>query len=470
MRKNRVGGDKHMLPWYGKLFYGSGALSYAIAAQTVLGLIMLFATDAHGMPAWLAGLAVAIGFMAGAAADPVAAYFSGRTKSLMFGRRFGFILPAVFFTAFLNIILFAMPGGVHAGVKFLWLMGFVSLLNISLSAFSVPYSALGHELAGGKRESEAVAGCRTAFLLAALAAPVLLFGLLITDTKAAAGYTDLALINSSIVLISGLLCFFAAYPHLPRLNAKTRGIDQPKLTFKQIFGGLFEGLKERNIRYITLGYAVSMTAPAFLAAAGLLFFRYTMDLSTAQTAIALGVMFLFIIASQPLWVLLSKRYDKKKLILISAVTSLAGILLTCVIFSVYRYAGAINDPVYLLAAAMGLIGAGGGAMHAVPQMMLNEAEAASPGKGRRTELMPFMFKAAAAAAMLLTGILLTAFGFKGGAQGQVQSGLTKDALGWIVILGSGLAIGAAVYFYMKAGAKPGVKKEQEKKGETEESV
>lgn len=466
-------GDKPMLPWYGKLFYGSGALSYGAVAQTGLGLLMLFATDARNMPGWLAGIALAIGFMFAAAAEPLTAYLSDRTRSLMFGRRFGYILPGIFLTAFLNIILFAMPADIHAVVKFLWLTVFASLLNIALSALSAPHSALADELAGGKAESQALTAARKVFFLIALAVPTVLLGILIPDTKNAAGYTDLALINSSLVLISGLLCFFAAYPHLPRLNAKTEGAALPKLTFKQIFGGFFKALSEKSLRYIVLGYTVSMMSVAFLTGAGLHFLRYTMNFSVPQTAGALSALFAFAVFSQPLWVRLSKKYDKKGLILSGTITALAGIFLICLIFSLHRYAGVIQGPFWFFAAAMAIIGAGSGAMHAMPLAMLTGAGGGSRNIGRQSGLMSFMFKASQAAVMLLAGILLTAFGFSGAA--PVQSELTKDALGWIAVLGSSLALGAAVYLYMKAGAKPKKKPEdnetkpEDLEGEPEET-
>ena len=451
----KVKNEKPMILWYGKLFYGGGTLSYAAVAQTCLGLLMLFATDAHGMPPWLAGIALAIGFMFSAAAGPVTAYFSDRTKSVMFGRRFGYILPAVFLTAFLNIILFTMPEGIHAGLKFLWLTCFLSLLNICISALAVPHSALGNELAGDKRESEVIVHYRKVFFLIALAVPTLLLGILIRDTSAASGYVNLALINSSIVLISGLLCFFATYPHLPRLNAKSQGLVLPKLTLKQIFGSFFESLKERSRRYIVLGYTVSMMALAFLTGAGLHFFRYTMNFSALQMTLVLSALFLFVIVSQPFWLRLSKKYDKKRLILSGTVTALAGILLICVFFSLYRYAGVLSNPVYFFIPAMAVTGAGGGAMHALPLTMLTESYPGEQNKTRQAGFMSFIFKASQAAVLLLAGILLTAFGFSGAK--AAQSELTLDALGWIAVLGSSLALGAAVFMYMKTGTKEKVK-------------
>lgn len=446
-----------MVLWYGKLFYGAGSLSYGVVSQTMLGLMMLFATDAHAIPAWLAGISMAAGFAVSAFADPVVSYLSGRTRSVMFGKRFAYIIAGIFLTAFFNVILWTVPVSIGAGLKFLWLTAFTLLINVFLSALSVPHGALGAELAGDSREYGVISNYRKIFTLAALAVPTLLLGILIRDTKDASGYVNLAIVNSCIVIISGLLMLFSTYAHLPRLNAKYAQKPAPKMTGKEIFGKFFGALKERNCRNIILGYTASMMSLAFLTSAGLLFLRHTMGFSTGAMAGILSVLFLFVIASQPLWERLAKKSDKKQLVLAGTITALTGILVICVLFVVYHYAGAPGNPLYLFIAAMAVVGAGSGAMHAVPALMLSSLSAEKRKKGDHSQpghnaFMSFMFKAAQGFVMLLAGALISAFGFSGAAAAQAP--LAAGALGWIVILGSSLSLGAAVYFYISAG-RPG---------------
>jgi len=439
---------KPMIQFYGKLLYGAGALPYAAVSQTCMGLLMLFATDAHNMPAWLAGIALALGFLFSAAADPLAAYLSDRTKSVMLGRRFGYILCGMFLTALLNVVLFTMPLTIDVWLKFIWLAVFASVLNIFISAGNVPHASLAGELAGDRREHTAITRLRRIFFLAGLAVPTFLLAFLIKDTKVTDGYITLAFVNSSIVLIFGMLSFAGAYPHLPRLNAKAQGDILPKMKFRRIFSSFFEGFKDRECRNILTGYTVSMMSAAFLTGAGLHFFRYTMNFTTAEISAAAGALFLFIVLSQPVWMRLAQKYNKKTLILCGTITALAGILIIAVFFSLDFYGSLPGKPVYFFAAAMAVIGVGSGAMHAVPSLMLSAAGDGKSGSESRARCMPFMFKSAQGLVMLIAGGLLSASGFSGAK--QTQSALTLEALGWAVILGSALSLGIAVFFYVRA--------------------
>ena len=159
-----------------KLGYASGALLDGVATQAVNIFLLFYVTAVCGVPAGLAGAALAAGLVVDAVLDPLIGSLSDGWTSRL-GRRVPFMLlgaPGVM--AFLMLI-FALPSGMSGAGLFVWLTALSIGLRVSISMFLLPYNAVGAELSDDYAERSSIAAWRWAFaMIGALIAILLGFG------------------------------------------------------------------------------------------------------------------------------------------------------------------------------------------------------------------------------------------------------------------------------------------------------
>ena len=435
----------------GKIAMGVGDLGYCLVSNTVSSFIMYFGTAVAGMPGTLMGLAVAMGTVWDAVTDPLLGYVSDRASSKYFGRRHGFILLGIIGICIMNIMIWSVPINAPVILKFFWFAIGLILLESFNTFYATPNSALSIEISVDYNERSNIQGVKSVFYIIGMILPTLLMSFFQKPTSQypdgrfnPQSYINFAYVASAVTMLFGLCIFVGTYSHIPRLRAQQEKEIRKKGKIADIFKGFFSILKKPNFRYIVLGYSVAMMAATFLISVGFHVFTYTFKTSTGQMYALMAGLFVMTIAGQPVWIAVSKKFDKKTTVLAGLSVSLAGAVL---LFITFLFRDPINaglnqnNPLafILLFPSLMVAGLGTGVLYSMPLALIGDTityEKASSKIERTatyTGFMTFAYKASQAVSQLLIGIMLDAIGFMEGK--SIQTPKVESGLGWLLTIG-----------------------------------
>jgi len=193
----------------GKFGWTIGELALASYAGVSTVYLLFYATEVlHIPPAW-AGLALLIPRIWNILGDPIVGFLSDRTRS-RFGRRRPFLLFGAVVWSISFCLLFNQPSvPTPLGTTLLFALFFL-LNNTGLTLFQVPYSAMLAEFTPDPRERTRLVAyrevaARVAILLTLSGAPLLLA----SQTSPARGFSSIGLVFGGVILLTGLIAFFA---------------------------------------------------------------------------------------------------------------------------------------------------------------------------------------------------------------------------------------------------------------------
>lgn len=444
---------KPIMSTFSKLMYGTGSLGYSMVGQTATSLLMFYGTDTHKMSGTLMGIALLLGTIWDGASDPIFGSISDRTKSKFFGRRHGYLFLGTFGIAIVNIVLWSMPLSFPMWLKFIWIASFILIFNTFNTIFQTPYQALGMELSSDYDDRSSIEVFKTIFFLIGMVIPTVLLGVVFSDPAKPEEYQTMAYIGSSIMLISGALAFMGTYNQMPRLNIKSRIGKTENKSIAQIFVDFFHSFKEKNFRSLVLGYAISLMSAAFITSIGMHFFTYTFGFSKTQITLVLGALFLMTVLSQPFWMLISKKIDKKRALIFGVCISLFGILIvgTVFILKIYFSATVSISPMKLLLVGMGVAGFGVGALFSMPGSMMGDVITVEQNKtginktGTYNSYMTLAYKLSQSVTSFIAGIMLDIIGFSS----EGNSPFVLAMLGWLIIASVIIVLSISIVFYAK---------------------
>ncbi len=447
---------KPIMSNFSKAMFGIGSLGFCMVTQTATSLLMYFGTVAHGMPGTVMGIAILIGTIWDGAGDPIFGALSDRTKSKFFGRRHGFMFFGMFGIAIVNIILWSLPAAFPLWLKFIWLTVFILLFNTFNTIYQTPYQALGMELASDYDDRSSLEAFKTIFFLIGMIIPTVLLAVVFSDKGKPEEYLTMAYLGSCAMLISGSLAFMGTYNQMPRLNIKARTGIVEKKSIVEIFIDFFKAFKVKNFRSLVLGYAISLMSAALLTSIGLHFFNYTFGFTFIETAMALGGLFVMTVFSQPFWMIISKKMDKKPSLILGVSIGLIGIFYLGVIFVSYYYFHTIEKSNLLLFLIMGMfvVGFGVGAVFSMPNSMMGDVIAVEQHRtginktGTYNSFMTFAYKLSQSLSSFLAGIMLDVIGFN---VNKTMSATVFASLGWLVLGGVFLVLSLSIVFFVQYG-------------------
>jgi len=370
-----------------KFFYGMGNLGYGAVSQTYNNFIMFFGTTVIGISGTLMGLAVAISIFWDAITDPIIGYLSDRQNSLLFGKRHGFMLLGFIGVAIFNIILWSVPSFLNPTAKFVWLL--ISMLGVETfnTFFATPYTALGAELSDDYNERTNIQAYKTIFFLISFIIPsVLMYIFLGNDLSQTSqqGYMGISIVTSAMALLFGLSSVFGTFDSIPRLKKKYQKAKQEKKekTPTQIFKMFFYSLKRKNYNSLVGGYAVGLISSAIISGVGLHLFTYAFHFTSIQIAVIMGGLVLATIVSQPFWVKISKKFEKKTAVLEGILITLVGVAMISIAFLIRANIPTVVTFIICLVSIL-VSGFGTGSSYSVPISMfadLMTIEYAKTGK------------------------------------------------------------------------------------------
>lgn len=444
-------GSNRNIPVIDKVGYGVGNLSIGIAMQVVGTYLVFFSTVILGIPGYLVGLAVSISIFWDAITDPLMGYFSDITKSKLFGRRHLYLIIGALGVSSTIYLMWTIPASLDTSVKFTILFVYIILFKTFITVYVTPYTALGAELSSDYNERTSIQSIKTIFFLLGLAF-VSVAGLYIffqptiefpSGQLNPASYRNIGIMSAVVVLFSTLACYWATAKYIPILNK-----HQIKEAKGRKFDILVESLKStfanRAFRAVALCYMFNNLASAILSNIGLHVFTYTFIFTSQQIAIVLGVQFLMSILSQPVWMYIAKKYDKRPAMNIGLFFCIvAGILFALlVMFKGY----VASQPLFFFPYAI-IAGFGTGALFTIPLSMVadtidfDEYKRGSRFEGFYFGSLTLYYKLSQALAIFIIGLLLDLIRFDSSL--PTQSEFTLISLGLILSLGSILSFALA---------------------------
>lgn len=454
---------KKNLKFYNKFCYGIGGLGYSSMSQTLNSFIMFFATAVMGISGSLVGIAIAISSLWDGVSDPLIGFLSDNSKNKFFGKRLGFMFGGIFAIAFLNICIWSMPQSMPQVAKFFWLILGMLAIETANTFFGTPYAALAIDIAPDYNEQAKVQGFKTIFSIMGMILPSILMyffmpsiSLSIQTKYTQQGYIKIACINSAMLIVFGLITIFSTLRYTQKNEIYCISEKKEKFNFSSLMNGYFDILKKKDFRSVILGYSFAMISSAFLTSVGMHLFTYCYHFSSTQISCVLISLFGGAILSQPLWVYLSKRIDKKRSLIISLSVIILGIFLIAITF-LFRDFIPTNTMFYIAIPCLIFCGIGAGAMYSLPFSMYADAvtldifNTGENNAGAYTGYFTFTYNLANSIALLVIGFLLDIIKFD--STQPVQALSVQNGLGGIVCFGTSIFMALAIMFFSKFSIK-----------------
>ncbi len=464
---------KKYLDFKTKFFYGTGNLGYGSMGQTVSSFIMFFGTSVLGLPGFLVGITIAITSLWDGISDPIIGFLSDKTKSKLFGRRLGHMLFASIALAINNILLWCCPFSNNNALVMIWIIVFLLLQETFNTFFATPYSALCIDIAPDYNDQTKAQSMKTVFSILGMILPSVLMYVLMpagSNQFSQKGYISIAVVNSAIVLVCGLLTVFGCMKRVRQMPHYDEGLQDDTATevaekyekksrrakFSQILSGYADTFKKKDFRIVMLGYSVCLIAMVFISSVGMHLFTFCYHFSSTQISILMICLFGGAIFSQLIWVNVVKKYDKKQTLIFALSVILFGIALVSITF-LFRLYCTINFIFLFVAPSLFVCGLGAGALYSLPHSMyadvvtMEQYKTGQNNAGRYTGYYTFTYNFSNSIALLFIGVLLDIVRFD--SSKSVQTLSVQAGLGRIVFFGSAIALSCAIFIFSKYSIK-----------------
>lgn len=454
---------KKNLKFSTKLCYGIGGLGYSSMSATLNNFIMFFATAVMGISGSLVGIAIALSSLWDGVSDPLVGHLSDNTRNKFFGKRLGFMFFGIFVIAFLNICIWSMPTSLPEIGKFFWLLLGMLAIETANTCYGTPFAALAIDIAPDYNEQSKVQGYKTVFNIIGMILPNILMyffmssiSLSIQSQFTQLGYIKIACINSALLIFFGLIAIFSTLLYVRKNKIYSLNTSKEKFELSKLISGYFNVLKKKNFRTVILGYSFATIASAFLTSVGMHLFTYCYHFSSSQISIVLIALFGGAIASQPVWVYLSNRIEKKRALIISLSTIVLGIFLIFITF-LFRDYIPTSSMFYLAIPCLIFCGIGAGAMYSLPFAMYADCvtleiyQTGQNNAGAYTGYFTFSYNLANSIALLIIGFLLDIIKFDSTLPVQAMS--VQNGLGMIVCFGCAIFLSLAIMTFSKFNIK-----------------
>ncbi|MCP5042351.1 MAG: MFS transporter [bacterium] len=395
--------DDLRLPMAVKAGYSLGdhAINVQLAATSLFYLFFL--TEVAGLRPWLAGLVLLVGRMVDAFTDPAMGRLSDSTRWRAGRRRPYFLIGALPFGISFTLLWAALP--LHGDIALFAAYSALYVVNtLSSTVLAVPYMALLPEMASSYQERTSAntirqVGVVIALMLVAVAVrPVVeWFG------GGAQGWSRVGLVMGIWIAVPWLVVY--------RVSFERPDFQRPAQ------GSLLQGFRDlaRHRAYLWLGglYIASRIALDIVGAVLIFWFTYWLR-RPGDFSLALGLMLLTVVLAMPMWLWLSRFYDKRTLFVVGASW---WVLIQLGLFLVGP-----DDPRWVVFALIGLAGIGYGVTDMMPWSMLgdvidaDEAHSGERREGMYAGLFTFLRKLGGATGVAAAGFALEVAGFVPGAE------------------------------------------------------
>lgn len=297
-------------------FYGLGELSPTAIDIFLKVYLLLYFTQVRGLNASGTSFVIGIGVLWDALIDPWIGAFSDRYKEKK-GNRKILLFSAVAAIVLCFYGLWRIPVG-PGWLPYIYLFFFSAFLNSSLSLFSVPFYAIANDLEKDDSKRKTWIGWRLVFFnlgsITGLAIPAYFLIQAKTDElqqgNLQSPYLSSVTALALLTLLLSLLAVFGMY---------YRTVNQPSLRPSQSLP-LKLILKDALFLQVLAAFFIVNCGLGLNSTLALFYYKNFLQLSDSQTQTIIISFLLIFTASIPLWVWLTRKVNKKKLIILGAIS------------------------------------------------------------------------------------------------------------------------------------------------------
>jgi len=333
-----------------KLAYSSGTLNEAtVSAAGITTLI--FYNQVLGVSPSLCGVAFMIAAIMDAVSDPLMGVFSDRFNTRWGRRHPAMLVSAVPWTLSFYFLYQPMKGLDNTGY-FVWLTLFLVLMRLSYTIFAVPHNALGAEFTDDYHERTSIYGWKVVVWSgASVILGMLVYWVVFPSTPEydngllnVGRYPLLACAGAIIIFVATVATTFGTRDQIPFLHETKSYRPSPTKYFKNILGLL------TNSSYlaICIGWLTYATALGILMVVVNYAYLYAYELSTEQLSVLTFLKLPGILISLPLATYMTRRLDKKRSFIITALFA-ATVIAAPHVFRMFGVFPGRDSAVYLWA-------------------------------------------------------------------------------------------------------------------------
>jgi len=294
--------------------YGAPALALGMPTLPLLIHLPAIYAEQVGLGLTVTGIAIFIARLFDIITDPVIGILSDQTDSYTqkkWGRRKPLILLGGVFGVFGTIFL--LNPGTEASAFYLTI--WATILYLGWTMISIPYLAWGAELSNKYNERTRITSVRECFMLAG----IMLAGTIpaIASTYGYDEQQSMSLIGWIMIgfgsILFALLLIKVKEPTIPKTHKK----EKPTSAIRGIYGN-------RSFRLLLAGWTINGIANGIPAALFILYLKYVLKADGLERGLLTFAYFLAAFLGIPLWLQLSKYYEKHKVWIMAMVLACAA--------------------------------------------------------------------------------------------------------------------------------------------------
>lgn len=302
-----------------KAVYGTGQFVDSVSGTALGTFLFFYLTAVCGLSGSLTGASLFLALAVDAFVDPFVGSISDNTSS-SWGRRHLFMV-ASFLPMFVGLgMLFTVPVGLTGWPLFAYVTGMALILRLGLSAFVVPYIALGAELTDDYLERSRVVAWRSFFSVPATLVPIILGYSVFLGGKAGLfhreAYVPFGWTCAVILCVFAAIATFGTLPVLARMHRTIPSTDHPLTRFLREIAEVFRNRSFLILFSVVLLFFVAQGTAATLGLHGGKFF-WKLSVPTIQFLSIVGT--LGLVLGIPLVALLGPHVEKKTMVIWSLV-------------------------------------------------------------------------------------------------------------------------------------------------------
>ncbi|HIG39859.1 MAG: glycoside-pentoside-hexuronide (GPH):cation symporter [bacterium] len=295
--------SKSALPFSTKIYYGAPNFAGAALAIPIAIHLTIFYSDTILVPLGIIALVKALARSLDAITDPVMGWVSDKTRT-RWGRRRPWMAVGAPLAALAFYLMFTPPEDLDGVTAATWFAVTYTLYYVFHTVYIIPYAALGPELTLDYHERSALFGIREGFVMAGTLVAAVLPPILISQLGGPRqGYTSFAIIFGSLLVIL-------------YLNLVVRVKERPSFMTREsnpLIPGVRRVMRNKVFRLLLIVYLVGSITGAIPGLMMPYFTKYVLQPENPDMwlAIFLASYFLAGFLSLPVWVWLSRKFEKK---------------------------------------------------------------------------------------------------------------------------------------------------------------
>ncbi len=314
-----------------KLAFGIGQVAEGIKTCVFGTFLLFYYNQVLGVSATGTSIALAIALVFDAVTDPLAGSLSDKFRS-RWGRRHPFIVVAALPLAVTFFFLFHPPAGMSELGNILWLLCFAVLVRASMTFYHVPHLALGAEMCDDYSQRSQLYSFNTFFGAVGTYAFVPLSYLVFFPTTEEfnpallnqEAYTPWALFAGFMMIFAIAVCFVGTYREIPRIRDKVPS-ERQKFGVGKLVRELMDAFRNKSFRAIFFGMILSTFILAVEGIFNPFMGFHFWGMTTEQLSnLAIGA-FVGLTASLLIIGPLTRRYEKKHILIVSAILTIINI-------------------------------------------------------------------------------------------------------------------------------------------------